>query len=73
MRYFQKIAKVGISNIGVIDTIKGEVVGPGGSLLISEDLLDKIKFIKNGTFSKTDDEPIYRLIGDVKVINGRMI
>lgn len=46
------IGEAGPSNIGILNTQKGLIESAGRSLLIDEELIKKIKFIKEGQFSE---------------------
>jgi hypothetical protein len=70
---FEKVARVGVSNVGVLDTITGELSGHGGSFFISEDLLQKIQFIKEGQFTETDGAPTLKLIGNLVPVSNEVI
>jgi len=63
-----KIAKVGVSQIGILDLCTGEVSGAKGSFFISEELLPKLRFIQEGRFVETGGEPALRLLGDLQAI-----
>lgn len=65
-----KIAEIGSGKTGLLDTTTGQVSGNGGSFLIEDDLLQKVRFINKGTFSEVDGEPTLRVIGDVTPIKG---
>ena len=42
MKFVKRISRIGVKNAGILDIERGEVVGPAGSFLISEDLLPKM-------------------------------
>lgn len=65
MRSLEKIAKVGPENIMVMDFINNELVGNNKTYVIDESLIDRINFIKSGSFNENDGEPTLKLIGDV--------
>jgi Predicted transcriptional regulator containing an HTH domain and an uncharacterized domain shared with the mammalian protein Schlafen len=71
--YLEKMAKVGVSNVGIMDTATGEVSGPGGSFVISETLLPKLTFIKEGTFKEKQGAPTLKVIGNVKPVGTELI
>jgi hypothetical protein len=71
--YLEKIARVGVSNVGIMDTATGEVSGPGGSFVISETLLPKLNFIKEGTFKEKQGAPKLKVIGNVKPVGTGLI
>lgn len=73
MKHLERISRIGAANIGIFDTVKGDVAGPGGAFLISENLLPKLNFIKKGKLSPTEGVPTLRLVGDVKPINEGII
>lgn len=71
LHHLRLISKVGISNVGILDTVSGEVTGHGGRFLISKDLLEKISFILEGRFAESNSPgaPTLRVIGDVQPID----
>lgn len=62
----KKIASVGPTNVGIIDTIKGEIHGAGTPFLIDPNLLSQLKFIREGTFTDSGGDPTLTLIGNVR-------
>lgn len=67
MRHLEKISKVGAENAVILDITDNKLEGKGGSLLIDNKLITKLKFIKEGSF-KEGGEPVLKLVGDVKPI-----
>lgn len=69
--HLRLISKLEISNVGILDTVSGEVTGHGGRFLISKDLLEKISFILEGRFAESSSPgvPTLRVIGDVQPID----
>jgi hypothetical protein len=65
LRYIKKIAHIGIDNVAVLDFLEGTVSGSGGTLIIDENLLQKINFIREGKLHKREGAPTLRLMGDV--------
>lgn len=67
MRHIEKIAKIGPTNVSLLDTYKGEINAGSRKILIDKELINKIKFIKEGNFTLKEGEgiPTLRLIGDV--------
>ena len=52
----------------------GKITGNGGSIVIDENLLSKIAFIKEGEFVETKGKPAIRLIGDIEnVSTGKIV
>ncbi len=62
------IGEAGPSNIGILNTQKGILEAGGGALLIDEDLISKIKFIKEGEFSEKKGAKTLKLVGQIKGI-----
>jgi hypothetical protein len=67
------MARIGIENVGVLDSITGEVSGGKGSFLISEDLLPKLQFIHSGTFVESGGQPSLKLVGEAHLINSQLV
>jgi len=61
---FQKISKIGASNIGILDIASGKIEGEKNSLLIDKKLIPKLKFIVEGKLADKG-KPVLKLIGDV--------
>lgn len=62
---FEKAASIGPLNAALMDTIEGTVSGPEGTLVIDEELVPKLKFIREGKFTEKEGKPTLKLIGDV--------
>lgn len=73
LRFIQRVAKIGVDNAAVLDLLEGTLSGPGGTLVIDEELLHKIKFIREGRFHEKDGTPTLRVIGDVHPIASNII
>ena len=69
----QRMARIGIENVGVLNSVTGEVSGGKGSFLISEELLPQIQFIHSGTFVESGGQPTLKLIGEVTPINSQLV
>ena len=71
INHIQKIAMIGPQNVELMDIYKGQLTIDEHKILIDENLLKKIKFIREGHFTDLKDEgsPTLRLIGDVKGVN----
>lgn len=67
LRQIERIAAVGPTNVGVIDLLSGEIVGPRGTFAIDEGLLPQLQFIREGQFDEKIGAPTLRLVGDVHV------
>lgn len=70
LRHLSRVARIGVENVGVLDLVDGELSGPGGRLLISSELLEKVQFIREGRFTEREDagSPTLRLIGEVEAV-----
>lgn len=66
LNFAQRAAKVGIENACLLDLGTGKITGNGGSVVIDENLLSKIAFIKEGEFVETKGKPAIRIIGDIE-------
>lgn len=64
----RSIGEAGPENVGILDTQKGILQAGKTSLLLDEDLIKKIKFIKEGEFSEKRGATTLKLIGEVKGI-----
>jgi len=69
LAHLSKMARIGVENVAVLDLLSGELSGYRGKLLISEELLSKVRFVRSGSFSEDPNAlPTLRVIGDVKVV-----
>lgn len=73
LKQLKKMASVGIGKVGVLDLASGEVTGAKGNFYISEELLSKIQFVREGHFSENDAAPALRLIGDLQAAEGPIL
>lgn len=65
---FERIAQIGTDNVAVMDVAEGKIEGRGGTVVIDEKLLTKLKFIKEGSF-KEGGAPVLRLVGDMMPVS----
>lgn len=74
-RHLARVARIGVENVGVLNLIDGELSGPGGHLLVSEELLQRVQFIREGRFTERHDEgaPTLRLVGEVQTVPPRAL
>lgn len=63
--YIKKISKIGPQNAAILDVVKGQIKGAGGTLIIDNKLIPKINFIRQGEFNKKG-APALKLVGDVR-------
>jgi len=65
-----KIGKVGPANAAILDTEKGVIEkNPSNVLVLDKELINKIKFIREGEFSEKTGATTLRLVGDVTPID----
>jgi len=65
-----KITKIGPSNAAILDTEKGLIEKDKDNVLvIDEELIPKIRFIKEGEFSEKKGASTLRLVGDVQPVD----
>ena len=70
MRHIEELVKAGASNAAVLDFSNSTLQGPTGErVLVSQELLGKISFIREGEFAEVHGAPTLRLIGDVVPTN----
>ncbi len=62
---FKKIAVIGPENASILDTLNGKIEEGNRTILIDEELIEKIKFIKEGQFSEKVGVITLKLIGEV--------
>lgn len=67
IKHIEKISFIGPRNVHLLDSFTGELSIGNGKVLLNEDLLKKIKFIKEGNFTEKEGEglPTLKLIGDI--------
>jgi hypothetical protein len=70
MSHIQKIAKIGVKNVSLLDSFKGELNIGESKILLDKKVLKDIKFIQEGKFTEKDGEgfPTLRLIGNIEGI-----
>ena len=66
----ERLLQLGPRDAMVADLSGGTLTDEKRSIVIGEDLLDKIKFIREGQFDEKEGEPTLKLVGDVKAIDG---
>lgn len=65
MNLFEKIGKIGVGNVNLIDSFKGEIHTGNIKLLVEKDLIDRINVIKKGKLVESGGEPAYTLVGEL--------
>jgi hypothetical protein len=71
-KQLKKMADVGVEQVAVLDLQSGEVTGAKGNFFISEDLLPKLQFLREGHFAETEAAPALKLIGNLHAAEGPM-
>ena len=67
-RVFEKASSIDPVNVALLDTLNGELSGSGGTVVIDESLIPKLKFIREGDFSQKKGSPTLKLIGDLQAV-----
>jgi Putative DNA-binding domain len=73
LKQLRKIGEVGMENIAILNLQSGEVSGANGRFYVSEDLLPKLQFIREGHFVESQGAPALRLLGDLQATEGPII
>ncbi len=68
-RLFERIAKIGPENVAVLNTIGGKIEGGDRTILIDDELVPTLKFIREGEFDEKKGAITLRLIGDVQPVS----
>jgi hypothetical protein len=73
MKQLRKISEAGVDHVAILDLQSGEVSGANGKFYISDDLLPKLQFIREGQFVESEGALALRLIGDLQPTEGPVI
>jgi hypothetical protein len=73
MKQLRKISDVGVENVALLNLKSGEVSGSTGKFYVSEELLPKLQFIREGHFVEDQGAPTLRLLGDLQASEGPVI
>ena len=68
-RLFERIAKIGPENAAILDTLEGKIESGDRAILIDDELVPKLKFIREGQFDEKKGANTLRLIGDVRPVS----
>ncbi len=68
LNLFEKIGKVGLDNIALLNLQDGEIKGHNGNFYIDENLLPSLKFINEGHFDEKEGAPTLKLIGTLEKV-----
>ena len=69
LNFAKRAVRIGVSNAALLDLKSGNLSGSTGSVVIDGELLQKLAFIREGTFVETGGTPTLRLIGDITEIS----
>lgn len=69
----ERIFKIGIDNIAIMNTDTGVIEGAGGKFVIDDETLKKVSFIKEGDFTEGKGSPTLKLIGDLESVDRQTI
>lgn len=67
--FAKKAVRIGVSNAALLNLDTGTLSGTSGTVVLDEDLLNKIAFIHEGQFVENGGTPTLRVIGDVTEIS----
>ncbi|MHA1973020.1 MAG: AlbA family DNA-binding domain-containing protein, partial [Candidatus Hodarchaeales archaeon] len=66
---FEKIAEIGPQNATILDTIEGKIEEGKRTILIDNEIVNKIKFIREGHFTEKEGAVTLKLIGEVHPVS----
>ena len=64
--HLERMVKIGASNAAILDTVEGTIEGTSGTVLIDDELIPKLKFIREGQFVEREGKPTLKLVGQLK-------
>ncbi len=67
-RVITKSAQINPINVAVMNTLNGEISGNGGTVVIGEELIPKLKFIREGDFTEKNGSPTLKLVGELQAV-----
>lgn len=70
---FSKISKVGVDNVGLLNFNTGIFSTGNNSVILDDQMLSNIKFIKEGEFNERKGIPTLNVIGNVELKQGKVI
>lgn len=70
MRTVRQLGENGVARTALLDLNNGKMTGINTTLVVDENLLDKIKFVQEGSFVETGGNPALKVVGDVKTVVG---
>ena len=73
LNFAKKAVRIGVSNAGLLDLTTGNLSGVAGSVILDDELIKKVAFIKEGKFVENGGTPTLRVIGDVTLSSGKVV
>ncbi len=70
---FSKISKMGVDNVGLLNFNTGVFSAGKSSIILDEEMLSTIKFIKEGEFNERKGIPTLNVIGNVEIKQGKVV
>ncbi len=64
-KLIKNISRIGISNVSLLNLNNGEIGVESGMIVMDKELVDKIKFVKEGSFVEKQGSPALKLIGTI--------
>jgi len=70
MRVVRQLGDGGVAKTALLNLQSGKMTGANTTLFVDEELLEKIKFVQEGSFVETGGDPALKVVGDVKTVVG---
>lgn len=70
---FSKISKVGVDNVGLLNFNTGIFSAGNNSVILDDQMLSTIEFIKEGEFNERKGIPTLNVIGNVELKQGKVV
>jgi hypothetical protein len=64
--HIEKMVQIGPKNAAILDTVKGKIESSSGTVIIDDNLIPKLKFIREGQFVETKGKPTLKLVGELR-------
>jgi len=66
MDLIKNAVKIGATNSAILDTVEGDIhIRDDRVVVLDDDLIEKLKFIKEGSFKETSGDPTLKLVGNL--------
>lgn len=73
MDLIQKTGKIGVENAALLDLNNGFLSSQHTKIVVDKDIIEKLKFVKEGHFTEKGGSPTLKLIGDIEGISSAEI